>query len=222
MTKLTKARNPSYKMVFDFKEEKTRTSCGQYVNNYAISELKQKQITCITNFKARRIAGVKSEALTLGFPDREGSHQAICIGPVKQVRNGSLLNFIGPMFEQEVDFSNFLNLEIRAGTIESIEKTEDYCFAIVNLGDMGKCAAFVPGRVEGLKSYIGEQVPVLINLKSIKFRENNTFSTILFVVPLPDAKEVYFNETDQSITMIKEPATIITVTKPVKNGLELF
>lgn len=112
------ARNPSYKMTAIFGE---KVSAGQFVKNYSMGELLNKQVWGILNFDKRRIAGVNSEYLTVGFYDEAKNAVALnnreCI-----VENGTVLgeNSNLPSDYQTIGFDLFQKLEIKVGRIIKI------------------------------------------------------------------------------------------------------
>lgn len=66
-------RNPSYKMTVDFGTEiGQKISLGQYTKNYSKDELMGKLVMCVVNFEPKQIGRYTSEALTLGYKDKNG------------------------------------------------------------------------------------------------------------------------------------------------------
>jgi len=61
-----KANVPAYATKIDFGPLGIKTSSAQLTENYAAKDLIGKQVIAVVNFRAKRIAGVKSEVLVLG------------------------------------------------------------------------------------------------------------------------------------------------------------
>lgn len=219
---LQKARNPSYEIKLDINEEKSKTTCGQFVNNYTPQELYGKQVLGVTNFPPRRIAGVKSEVLTLGFSEEVGSHQAICLQPALPVEKGTFANFPDPnLFVEDVEFDAFLALEVRSGTIEGIKTVEDYTIALVDFGDTGQSISWIPGMLEDKETYIGKQVAVWLNPLPFRMADQTICESIVLVLPL----EKYDHHTTalyQEVSPMQLPVTLVVASKKVIDGLELF
>jgi tRNA-binding protein len=84
------ARKPSLRIVIDFGPEiGTRKSSAQIVKRYKPEELIGRQVAAVLNFPPRQIGPMRSEVLTLGFPDEEGG--VVLIGPDKKVPDGGRL-----------------------------------------------------------------------------------------------------------------------------------
>ncbi|MEL6257896.1 MAG: tRNA-binding protein [Pseudomonadota bacterium] len=84
------ARKPSLKLRIDFGSGVgVKTSSAQITEHYAPSGLLGRQVAAVVNFPPRRIAGFKSEVLTLGFADADGA--IVLIAPDQPVPNGARL-----------------------------------------------------------------------------------------------------------------------------------
>jgi tRNA-binding protein len=84
------ARKPSLRIVIDFGPEiGMRKSSAQIVKHYLPQDLIGRQVAAVLNFPPRQIGPMKSEVLTLGFPDEEGG--VVLIGPDKKVPDGGRL-----------------------------------------------------------------------------------------------------------------------------------
>lgn len=64
-------------------------SAAQLAYNHEPEELVGKQVLCVTSLDYVRIAGFKSEALTLGVPDSDGN--PVLVTPEKEVPDGGEL-----------------------------------------------------------------------------------------------------------------------------------
>ncbi|MBR9682043.1 MAG: tRNA-binding protein [Candidatus Altiarchaeota archaeon] len=80
-----KARIPAYKMKIDFGEFGVKSSSAQVTTFYTKEDLMGTQVICVTNFPTKRIAGFKSEVLTLGLITKEG---IVLVHPERKVQNG--------------------------------------------------------------------------------------------------------------------------------------
>ena len=84
------ARKPAYKLTIDFGESVGRKrSSAQITEHYALEELVGRQVACVVNFPPRQIGPVRSEVLTLGFPDEDG--KVVLVGPSERVPDGGRL-----------------------------------------------------------------------------------------------------------------------------------
>lgn len=83
------ARTPAIKLHIDFGYGDTRWSSAQITDRYRWEDLPGRQVLAVVNLPPKRIAGFKSECLTLGLPDDSGA--VILIAPDAPVPNGSRL-----------------------------------------------------------------------------------------------------------------------------------
>ncbi|MGZ3602973.1 MAG: tRNA-binding protein [Ktedonobacterales bacterium] len=84
------ARKPAYKLIIDFGPAfGTRQSSAQITVHYTPQDLVGRLVLAVVNFPPRRIAGFRSEVLTLGLPDGEGN--VVLIAPTKDVPLGGRL-----------------------------------------------------------------------------------------------------------------------------------
>ena len=84
------ARKPAYILEIDFGPALGRKrSSAQITEHYALEDLPGRQIAAVVNFPARQIGPMRSEVLTLGFPDADG--RVVLIGPSMPVPDGGRL-----------------------------------------------------------------------------------------------------------------------------------
>ncbi len=218
---LVKARNPSYEMQVDFGPAGVKTSCGQLVNNYASGDIENQLLLGITNFPPRRIAGVKSQVLTLGFPDGVGSHQAIFISPHTPVPEGVGLSFTFPeKCSEDVDFTIFLDVEIKAGTITAIEKAGNVTVATVSLGEARTCLAWAPGDlVGGMNAYLTTQVAIWVNPLLPPSLRSLHCTGVLLTVPVERTTAARAIDLLEGVAW---PVTPMVTSRPVMDGVDLF
>ena len=85
-----KLKKPSFILKIDFGENVgIKKSSAQLRKNYLKSDLLNKQIAAVINFKPKQIANLISEVLVLGFPDN--NFEPILIAPDKNIKNGEKL-----------------------------------------------------------------------------------------------------------------------------------
>jgi tRNA-binding protein len=67
------ARKPAYKLTIDFGPDiGVKKSSAQITVHYTVEELEGRKVAAVVNFPPRQIGPVRSEVLTLGFPDANG------------------------------------------------------------------------------------------------------------------------------------------------------
>ena len=87
---LKEARKPAYVLKIDFGEViGVKKSSAQITTHYTCEALVGRQVAAVVNFPPRQIGPVRSEVLTLGFPDREG--EVVLVQPERAVANGARL-----------------------------------------------------------------------------------------------------------------------------------
>lgn len=84
------ARKPAFKLRIDFGDViGIRRSSAQITERYALDELVGMQVAAVVNFPPRQIGPVRSEVLTLGFPDENG--HVVLVTPSRAMPNGGRL-----------------------------------------------------------------------------------------------------------------------------------
>jgi tRNA-binding protein len=79
---LAGARKPAYRLTIDFGPEiGTKGSSAQLTERYRPEDLVGRLVLGVVNLPPRRIAGFKSESLTLGVADREGAVVLLAVDP---------------------------------------------------------------------------------------------------------------------------------------------
>ena len=83
-------KKPSLILKIDFGNSLgLKKSSAQLKANYSISELINKQVAAVVNFKPKQIGNLISEDLVLGFPD--DNNKSILISPDINIKNGGKL-----------------------------------------------------------------------------------------------------------------------------------
>ena len=84
------ARKPAFKLVIDFGPGIGRKkSSAQITANYALEDLRGRKVAAVVNFPPRQIGPMRSEVLTVGFPDADG--EVVLFAPDKDVPDGARL-----------------------------------------------------------------------------------------------------------------------------------
>jgi len=84
------ARKPAFKLTIDFGDPiGTKRSSAQITEHYTLEDLIGRQVAAVVNFPPRQIGPMRSEVLTLGFPDADG--KVVLIAPSEPVPNGGRL-----------------------------------------------------------------------------------------------------------------------------------
>lgn len=77
-----------FKLWIDIGSEKVQ-SAAQLGYNHEPGEVEGRQVLCVTDLGEMRIAGFRSEVLTLGVPDEDGN--PVLVSPDKEVPEGGQL-----------------------------------------------------------------------------------------------------------------------------------
>ena len=84
------ARKPAYRLMIDFGPGiGIKKSSAQITKNYRLEELVGRQVAAVVNFPPRQIGPMRSEVLTLGFPDADG--EVMLVGVDRPAPNGGRL-----------------------------------------------------------------------------------------------------------------------------------
>lgn len=84
-----KARKPSYRLTIDFGAHGVRRSIAALKTDYALEDVRGRQVVCVFNFLPRRIAGFDSEVLVLAATETDGSLRLL--EPSPEAELGSLI-----------------------------------------------------------------------------------------------------------------------------------
>ncbi len=82
-----KSYKPSYLLQIDFGEKIGIKQSSTQITNYEKNELINKDVVCVVNFPAKKVAGYKSEVLVLGVDDEEGNISLISVDKPAMIGN---------------------------------------------------------------------------------------------------------------------------------------
>jgi len=84
------ARKPAFKLQIDFGPEiGLKKSSAQITRHYTIEQLEGRKVAAVVNFPPRQIGPMRSEVLTLGFPDADG--EVVLVGVDRDLPLGGRL-----------------------------------------------------------------------------------------------------------------------------------
>jgi tRNA-binding protein len=84
------ARKPAFKLTIDFGPDiGIKKSSAQITRHYTLDQLVGRKVAAVVNFPPRQIGPVRSEVLTLGFPDADG--EVVLVGVDREVPVGGRL-----------------------------------------------------------------------------------------------------------------------------------
>lgn len=84
------ARKPAFKLQIDFGPEiGVKKSSAQITKHYTLEQLEGRKVAAVVNFPPRQIGPVRSEVLTLGFPDADG--EVVLVGVDRDLPLGGRL-----------------------------------------------------------------------------------------------------------------------------------
>lgn len=84
------ARKPAFRLTIDFGPDiGVRKSSAQITRHYTLDQLVGRKVAAVVNFPPRQIGPMRSEVLTLGFPDADG--EVVLVGVDREVPVGGRL-----------------------------------------------------------------------------------------------------------------------------------
>lgn len=84
------ARKPAYRLMIDFGPGiGVKKSSAQITRHYTLDQLPGRKVAAVVNFPPRQIGPMRSEVLTLGFPDADG--EVVLVGVDRDVPDGGRL-----------------------------------------------------------------------------------------------------------------------------------
>ena len=182
-----KVKKPSYTMYANFGEFGKRISVGQFVSNYDMEALINRKVWAVLNFPPRRIAGIKSEYLTVGFYD--SSENAVLLNnrgvKDKDIENGTQI--VGTSQNEDlISFEDFTGANITAGMLLDIGEN-------LLVVDIGKSIIKVPFKEQLDKRLLPESLikkSVVVSVDPLdQSHELLYFRTLYGAVPISFDKE---------------------------------
>ena len=118
-----KVKKPSYTMYTNFGKFGKKVSVGQFVSNYDMETLINRKVWGVLNFPARRIGGIKSEYLTVGFYDSTENAVLLNNRGIVDIEDGTQI--VGTSQNEDlISFEDFKKIQIKSAIIKSINTNQ--------------------------------------------------------------------------------------------------